>query len=170
VGCSGAEYRFILWNGSSWSIVQEWSASPTFNWTTTGLPAGGYVMEVWTRVGSVGGLQAYTDVGYTLTSSSNPCTAVSVVADPSSPRPVGTAVTWTASAVGCSGAEYRFILWNGSSWWVLHACPTRRSSDLTTTGLPAGGYVMEVWTRVGSVGGLQAYTDVGYTLTSSSNP
>src|SRR5207249_10718646 len=105
VGCSGAEYRFILWNGSSWSIVQEWSASPTFNWTTTGLPAGGYVMEVWTRVGSVGGLQAYTDVGYTLTSSSNPCTAVSVVADPrSQERRVGK-VCWTGSAGACSGDE-----------------------------------------------------------------
>jgi hypothetical protein len=49
-GCSNARYEFwILAPGGSWTVAQAYSTSATFNWTTTGLPAGTYRYSVWVR-------------------------------------------------------------------------------------------------------------------------
>jgi hypothetical protein len=49
--CLGTpEYRFwIRAPGGSWSIVQDFAPGATFTWTTTGLAAGTYQLEVDVR-------------------------------------------------------------------------------------------------------------------------
>ena len=50
VGCTNPRYEFwILAPGGSWTPAQPYSSSNTFNWTTTGLPAGTYYYSVWVR-------------------------------------------------------------------------------------------------------------------------
>jgi hypothetical protein len=49
-GCAHPLYQFwILAPGHTWQVVQAYSPSATFNWTTTGLPAGSYLYTVWVR-------------------------------------------------------------------------------------------------------------------------
>src|SRR5260370_13797614 len=49
-GCSNPLYEFwILYPGGPWVLAQAYSSSSTFNWTTTGLPAGSYRISVWAR-------------------------------------------------------------------------------------------------------------------------
>src|SRR6266566_4258375 len=54
-GCPSARYEFwIQAPGGSWTIVQAYSATATFNWNTTGLPPGTYKYSVWVRDASSG--------------------------------------------------------------------------------------------------------------------
>jgi len=55
-GCPNARYEFWIQNpgSSTWTIVQAYSATNTFNWTTTGLPLGTYKYSVWVRDASSG--------------------------------------------------------------------------------------------------------------------
>jgi N-acetylmuramoyl-L-alanine amidase-like protein/fibronectin type III domain protein len=75
-GCPSALYEFwILAPGSStWVVAQAYSASPTFNWSTSGLPAGVYRFSVWVRDSSsagavstsLGNFDAFVGINYTL--------------------------------------------------------------------------------------------------------
>jgi spore germination protein YaaH len=76
-GCSNPLYQFwILPPGSStWTVVQAYSTSGTFTWTTTGKPAGTYRFSVWVRDAgspgaintSLGNFDAFVGTAYTLT-------------------------------------------------------------------------------------------------------
>jgi hypothetical protein len=77
-GCGNTPmYQFwILVPGSStWVIAQGYSTSATFNWTTTGLPAGVYQFSVWVRdssssgtnTTSLGNYDAFVGINHTLT-------------------------------------------------------------------------------------------------------
>ena len=76
-GCASPLYEFwILTPGSStWTVVQAYSASPTLNWSTTGLPAGTYRVSVWVRDASssgavstsLGTFDTFVGIPYTLT-------------------------------------------------------------------------------------------------------
>ena len=64
-GCGSPEYIFYLFDGA-WSVAQSWSTNATFNWSTTGLAAGSYYIEVDVRNGSSGTSQTYRAVSYSL--------------------------------------------------------------------------------------------------------
>ncbi len=76
-GCPNPLYEFwILAPGSStWTVAQAYSANATFNWTTTGLPAGTYRFSVWVRdassagavATSLGNFDAFVGISYMLT-------------------------------------------------------------------------------------------------------
>jgi spore germination protein YaaH len=76
-GCPNALYEFwILAPGSStWVLAQAYSTSATFNWNTTGLPAGVYRFSAWVHDSSsagavntsLGNFDAFVGIAYTLT-------------------------------------------------------------------------------------------------------
>jgi hypothetical protein len=69
-GCPNPRYQFwVLAPGGAWTIAQGYSSLPTFNWNTTGLPAGIYHYSVWVRdASSAAGYDAYfSGTAYTLT-------------------------------------------------------------------------------------------------------
>src|SRR5262249_15478107 len=116
-GCPSPLYRFWLLSpgGSAYTMVQDYSASATFNWNTTGLVPGTYHLSVWARdansAGASGNASGRWDTyngstAYTLTS----CTSVSVSTAPGTSAAHGTTVTVTANAAGCSSPQYRFYL------------------------------------------------------------
>src|SRR5712664_459273 len=117
-GCSNPLYEFwILPPGGPWALAQAYSSSPTFNWTTAGKPAGSYLFSVWARDASSAGTSgtspnmydAFSTVQYVLTTT--PCPAMSASASPASTATVGTPVSITGSATGCSKPLYEF--------WIL---------------------------------------------------
>jgi hypothetical protein len=171
-GCSSPQFRFWLFRDGVWSVVQDWSTSPTFTWNTTGLPQNDYQVEVDARAGTSGGFQASNRVGYTLTATTlTPCTTVSISPSPASPQAVGTAVVWTASATGCASPQFKFLVWNGSAWTVARDWSTSPTFTWNTTGLAAGSYFVKAWARAGTSGDLQVQSaDTSYTLTSTGTP
>jgi spore germination protein YaaH len=162
-GCPNPLYQFwFLAPGRTWQIVQAYSTSATFNWNTTGLPAGSYLYTVWVRdasspgtsCGSLGCEDAYfPGTFYRLTTT--PCTSVTESAAPASPQASGTAITFTATASGCPNPLYQFwILAPGSSTWqIKQAYSSSATFSWNTTGLPAGTYLYTVWVRDASSAG-----------------
>jgi len=170
-GCSNPLYEFwILAPGGSWTIMQAYSTSATFNWNTTGLAGGSYLYSVWVRdAASSAGYDAFfPGTAYALTSST--CASVSASAAPPSPSISGTAVTITGAALGCANARYEFwILPPGGSWSIGQAYSSSATFSWNTTGLVAGTYSYSVWIRdASSTASYDAYfPGTGYTLTST---
>jgi len=182
-GCSRPLYQFwILRPGSQWQIVQAYSSSATFIWSTTGLAPGSYLYTVWARdagspgtsCGSLGCEDAYFPASaYKL--GSTPCSSVTESAGPASPQAAGATITLTAGASGCPRPLYQFwILRPGSQWQVVQAYSSSTTFSWNTTGLAPGSYLYTVWARdtsstgtsCGSLGCEDAYfPGTGYTLT-----
>ena len=66
--CSAPQYEFWeLVPGDEWAIVQPWSATSTFAWSTTSQSPGEYMFEVWTRdASSTQNYDSSTGATYTL--------------------------------------------------------------------------------------------------------
>jgi len=155
-GCSHPLYQFwILAGGSTtWRIAQAYSTSATFNWNTAGLTAGTYRYTVWVRDASSAG-RACNNLGcfdtfspstaYTLTS---PCRSVTASALPAGTAPLGTTVTFSAVASGCSRPLYQFwFLAPGSTWTIARAYSTITTFTWSTGSLHAGTYRYVIWVR-----------------------
>jgi hypothetical protein len=99
-----------------------------------------------------------------------PCTSVSASAAPASPQATGTAITFAATAVGCSNPRYQFwTLAPGGSWTIAQPYSSSATFNWNTTGLAAGTYHYSVWARdTSSAGSYDAFTGNAYTLTSTS--
>jgi outer membrane protein assembly factor BamB len=182
-GCPNPRYAFfILYPGSqTWQAAQAYSPSATFNWNTTGQPAGTYNFSIWARDASSSGTfgnslgtwDTYRAIQYTLTST--PCTGITASSSPSGTATAGTPVTITGSATGCPNPQYEFfILYPGSQTWQLaKAYSSSATFNWSTTGLPTGTYHFSVWARDASSAGLagnvlgrwDAYVAIQYVLT-----
>jgi hypothetical protein len=138
-------YKFWVWDGASWTIGQDWSASPTFVWIPT-VP-GTYQFQVWVRnAGSTAAWDAWQGAGPYTAGSWVPLNVTGLTADRTFPSPAGTPVTWTASALGGNGPySYKFYVFNGSSWVVGQDW----SISNTWTWVPPsmGTYSFQVWVR-----------------------
>jgi putative pyrroloquinoline-quinone binding quinoprotein len=174
--CTSPQYRFwIRPAAGSWSMVQDYSSTSTYNWTST-TTAGGYYLGVHAReLGSTAAFESLTSIPYTLISRA--CTSVAASAAPPSPSLPGTAVTFTGAASGCPSPLYQFwILTPGSSTWaVAQAYSATATFNWTTTGLPSGLYRFSVWARdtsstgtsCNSLGCNDAFVPINYSLTST---
>jgi hypothetical protein len=170
-GCNPRYEFWILPPGGSWTIMQAYSSTATFGWTTTGLSAGTYYYSVWVRDAASGAsYDAYfPGTAYTVTSTSTPCTSVTASAAPASPQGAGTPVAITASASGCPNARYEFwILTPGGSWTIAQSYSGAATFNWNTTP-PAGIYRYSVWVRdASSESGYDAFfPGTTYTLTTT---
>jgi hypothetical protein len=98
-----------------------------------------------------------------------PCTAVSIVATPTTPQPTGTTVTVTASGTCPTAAPiYQFYAkWAGTSTWILQqSYSTSTTWSWNSTGAAAGTETFGVWVRdATSSAAFDAVNSVGYTIT-----
>jgi spore germination protein YaaH len=156
-GCPNPRYQFwILAPGSStWTLVQAYSASATYTWTTTGKAGGTYRISAWAKdasssggaSNSLGSFDAFApSVAYALNS---PCATASFTASPASTAAAGTTVTLTAASTGCANPLYEFwVLAPGSSTWQpVRAYSASATFNWNTSGKPAGTYHFSVWVR-----------------------
>jgi kumamolisin len=164
-GCTTPQYRF--WVGSPsgvWTVVQDYSPNTTFNWTTAGLAPGTYT--IWLDVHALGGTgtEAFARTLFSIESGPS-CSGLSVSASPGSPQPIGTAISFTASASGCITPQYRF--WVGSPsgiWTVVQDYSPNATFNWATAGLGPGSYT--IWLDVHALGGTgtEAFTETIYAL------
>src|SRR5260370_33146684 len=121
---------------------------------------------------------AFCTVHYVLTTTT-PCTAMSASASPAATASVGTPVSITATATGCSNPLYEFwILPPGGPWVLAQAYSSNPTFNWTTTRKPAGSYRFSVWARDPSSPGTSgtspnmydAFSAFQYPLTSTAQP
>jgi hypothetical protein len=164
-----APYQFKWWvyDGTSWRVAQSWSTSATFNWRPT--TAGTYLVAVWGRNSGVtaDASQAMAQVAYTITNGTpNPPLTISLASNVASPQASGTTVTFTAAATG-GRAPYQFKWWvyDGKAWRLLQDWSTSATFNWRPT--TADTYLVAVWGRSSgvTVDASQAMAQVAYTIT-----
>lgn len=164
-GSGSYEYEFWLFNGSTWSKVRSYSTVPTWSWNTTGLPAGAYSVAANVRaLGSTAAVEAVAYVPYQITT---PATTLLLTPNIASPQLPGTTVTFGAAASGGSGTyEYRFWVFDGTTWTLGQDYSPLPTFIWNTTGLTAGNYQLAADVRnVASPAYREAVFYLNYTLT-----
>ncbi len=169
VGGSGTpQYQLWVRNPVTGTWTSSAYSTSPLAWNTTGLPAGTYNIQVWARnTGSAASYEAFTTTTYTLLPI--PVTAVSFTTiTPPSPMGPGTRtpVTFTASATGGVTPQYQFWVLNPvTGIWSSIPYSTTPSWTWTTTGLPAGTYSVQVWSRsTGSIAKYDVFNSMKYVL------
>lgn len=159
-GCPTPEYEFwILSPGATmYTLLQPYSTSATATWSSAGNGPGAYRINVWVRDATslgvygnaYGGWDAY-NASYVYGLASG-CPSVTESSTPAATATAGSAVTFTASAPGCSSPQYEFwILSPGASLYtLLRPYGTSPSVTWSTVGNGAGVYRIDVWVRNGA--------------------
>src|SRR5207249_8293952 len=116
-----APYQFKWWvnDGTTWTLLQDWSTSSTFAWTPTVANAA-YKLSTWVRSS---GNPADTYEGYQFTSFAitlPPPATVSVTADETPPETHSRTVT-VSPPPPSDRAPYQFKWWviDGTTWTLL---------------------------------------------------
>ena len=164
-GSGSYEYRFWLFTGGVWTIVQDYTTAPTWTWTNPAV--GSYQITVWARsVGSTADEAFGTAMSYTINPIPNPATGVTLSALPVDTQTAGQPVVFTGTGSGGTGTyEYRFWLNSGGVWTVVQDYSS--SNQWTWTNPAAGSYQVSVWARsAGSTADSEATgTPMAYTVT-----
>ena len=180
------QYKWLLYNGSRWDVVQNWSAASTLTWT----PAFAnplYRVSVWVRsagsssdqyeactesafaidpITSVDGMRVPLPIPRMNPATPQAVSTVTLSADVSAPQPPGTTITWTAAATGGgAGRQFKWFVYDGRSW--KSAAPWSTSDTYLWTPLtPNPRYRIAVWAR--SAGSLSDYfeacAEVGFAI------
>jgi hypothetical protein len=146
-GTTPLQYRWWFWDGGSSFDQTGWTSSGTFTWTPVYGNAG-YAIKAWVR--SAGNSsetpEAQTEVPFP-TTGPGPATDVSLATSHSSPQPLGTAITWTATPTGgVPQQEYKFFTLEPSGWVMRRDWSTTNTFLWTFTQAGAANKVA-VWVR-----------------------
>jgi outer membrane protein assembly factor BamB len=179
--CTSPQYEFWLRPaGGSWSIVQAYSSTNTFNWTNT-TPAGDYFVGVHARdASSSAPYESVASIPYMLTAQI--CSAVTLGTTPTSPQPSGTQVTLTANGT-CPNANPLYAFWakwqGSSTWQLLRGYSTSNVYNWNSTGALPGTETFGVWVHDASnANAYDQFTSITYqiqastcaSVTASANP
>ncbi len=138
-------YRFLVFNGSSWSVGQDWSPLSTWTWVPPAM--GSFFFQMWVRnAGSVSPFDAWVGAGPAAIGPSQPLAVTHLLMSPMAPALVGTPTTIAAVAAGGLGPyTYKFLVFNGSTWSVGQEW----SAASTFSWIPSttGSYSFQVWVR-----------------------
>ena len=157
-GAAPLQYKWLMHNGTTWKVIGEWSTSNTFNWTPVAWNPQARV-GVWVR--SAGNTVDAGEVTASIDYPVSPPTATSVVSQPttaatmtsskSAPQAPGTAIMFTAVAVGGTGPhQYKFLVHDGAKW--THMTPWSVGNTFNWTPPTANAaYRVGVWVRSAGV-------------------
>ncbi len=130
-GTAPLVYKWWVSEGSAWNELANWGPSATFVWTPVGASPN-FRVRVWVKAASnpANQAEASAEKGFAITGPAatppvvTPPTApapkaslVTISSDKPSPQAVGTAVVFTAKAVGgLAPYEYRWQVFDGEVW------------------------------------------------------
>lgn len=141
-GTAPYQYRWAVWDGAVWSVT-AWSTSNQYVWTPATANTS-YKVEARARsAGSTAGPEATHSVDYPINAK---IASVAVTSDKAPPQGLGTTVTFTATPTGgVAPYQYRFAVWNGSTWSVTAWSTSNQYA--WTPGSANSGYKVEARAR-----------------------
>jgi hypothetical protein len=132
-GVGPYQYKWFLFDGTTWTVAQAWSNAATFTWTPTGTSAN-YQITVGARSAGNTSEAAEKAVGTTYPIQAALVTSVTLVANRPAPQVPGTAIIFTASAAGGVGPyQYQWFLFDGTTWTVAQAWSSAATFTWTPT-------------------------------------
>jgi hypothetical protein len=152
-------FKFYIWDGSAWTIGQDWSAADTFTWVPSA--AGSYRLQVW--AGYAGSLTAFDGWAESQipVGSAVPLAVTRFTMTPMSPLVVNGPATFAATVIGGTG-PYTYQLWvyDGTSWSLGRDWDA--ASSFTWVPPAPGTYNFQVWVRnAGSMAAFDTWASLG---------
>jgi hypothetical protein len=125
-GTAPYSYKWWVFDGANWTILQNWSASNIYTWTPSAANSA-YRVAVWVRgagstADSYDNPAANGSVAFPVSPApvGTPLTLTGLTASLPAPQPVGTAITFTATASGGTAPyQYKWYVYDGRSWIVM---------------------------------------------------
>jgi hypothetical protein len=151
-GAAPYQYKWLLYNGDTWSVLQNWTTSNSYAWTPSTTNAE-YRVGVWVR--NAGSTADTYDDNATASllfpiapmAPGTPLLLTGINADRMSPQASGTSITFTATATGGSGNyQYKWWIFDGVSWTVVQGWSGSRTFTWTP-GSASASYRVGLWVR-----------------------
>ena len=162
-GTSPYTYKFLVFDGSQWSVGRDWGASNTWTWTPSlwrhvQLP--GLAPQCWIH----GDLRCLARCRSGSGHGPGAAHGIRLSANVSFPVTANTPVTWTAAAIGGTGPyTFKFFVNDGSSWSLGQDWSTSNTWVWRPTA--PGTYNFQVWARnAGSSATFDAWRPAGTSL------
>jgi hypothetical protein len=153
-GCSSPQYKFWILgpaSGGVWNMVQDYSASTSYTWSTLSTQTlGTYRISVWLKgAASTNSYDSYdASLYYMLTAG---CPSVTESSVPASTAAAGTVVTINAASSGCPNPRYKFWILgpaSGGVWTMVQDYSASASYTWNTSASQTKGtYRFSVWIR-----------------------
>jgi len=122
-GTAPYSYKWWVFDGAAWTILQNWSASNTYTWTPITANSG-FRVAVWVR--SAGSTADSYDNAASNGSMAFPVNAAtqltltSITPTVPAPQPVGTSITFTATATGGTAPyQFKWFVFDGKRWITM---------------------------------------------------
>jgi len=167
----GVNVQYQFWAGAVTGTAITWSAlnssyqsAATITWKTNA--AGSYHLKVDARESGKTVVVESSEMLYNIKPASG-LTGVKIAGSPSSPLPINSAITLTATPTGSTSVQYQFLLGTASgtavNWTVLNSA-FQSSTAYIWTAATAGSYQLKVDARQASGQPLFESTAVSYTI------
>lgn len=157
-GSSSILYRFWIYDGSNWSIVQNYSKLNSYRW----IPSKGGNYRIWVDVKdeySKNDVDSYKQVFYDI----NSISLSELNTDKASPQPTGQTIKFTAVGNGSSNLLYRFWILDSAGWKIVQDYSNTNTYNWNPTRI--GEY--RIWVDVKSPNSTKdydAYKEIVYTI------
>jgi hypothetical protein len=167
-GCANPQFEYwVQYLDGTWHVVRGFSATPSFDWNTSGFAPGSYTVSVWANNAGDGTSTWEASASGQVTLTGGACTGASL-APASAAQSVGSTVHFTAGATGCPNPQFSFwVQYLDGSYHNLRPFSTTSTWDWNTAGLTPGVYTVTVWAnQVGDpTSTWEAYASSTVTLT-----
>src|SRR4029077_2356469 len=145
--CPGtAQFRYVVKKPDGTATIQDYGASTTYSWNTTGLPYGSYTLEADAR--DVGGTTLYeTKATATFALAASPCTVPTLTSDKASPQGTGVTGNFSSTTTTCPKPLVQFwVQTPDETWHVMQDFSTTPTFAWSASG-GGGTYRIEVDVR-----------------------
>ena len=167
------QYKWFVFNGTSWTVAADWTTASSFAWTPLTANAN-YSVRAWVR--SAGNTADAAEAAATTpfainTVTSSTVTGVTLVPDRASPQTAGTPVIWTATPAGGIGPhQYKWWIFDGVAWAVQGTWTA--TNTFAWTPAAGGNYLVGVWVKSAgnSVDAADVARSVPYTIGGTTVP
>jgi hypothetical protein len=144
-GTAPHQFKWWVYDGTTWTIARSWSTAATFTWTPAAANPN-YLVYVWARSAGNAADAPEQMVGSSFPILNSFVTGVSLTASTTAPRAPGTSITFTAAATG-GAAPHQFKWWvyDGTTWTIAQHWST--AATFTWTPAANANYLVYVWVR-----------------------
>ncbi len=167
-GSAPRQYKWLLYDGSAWKLVSDWSTTNRFTWTPA-VANSSYRVSVWVRSAgnSVNAFEASSEAAFAIgvAGATSPVTAVTLSANRVAPQRVGATVTWTANATGgVAPRQYKWFVFDGTTSTDTPGWSTSNTFAWTPTTVNPR-YRVSVWVRSsGATSGYEASAEAAFAI------
>ncbi len=145
-GAAPYQFKWWLFNGTTWAILKDWSTSNTFAWTPS-TPNPNSAVGVWVRSAGETADQRSDSLSIPFPIQASFASLTGLTANLTAPQSPGSTITFTATATGGTAPhQFKWWLFDGTTWAILKDWSTSNTFAWTPS-TPNPNSAVGVWVR-----------------------